>query len=188
MEANLDDVANGAGVAKGTLYRYFDNKAELYVAVLARDGADFERKMVETLDPELGPLDQIRRTGHFYFEHWIRHREYFQIFWAVQNQGVIGELPVGVLDEVTRLWETSLKLFAGIIAEGIRRGEIVDCDSWEVANMLWTGANGMIQTHDSVTYQGLRRRSLRSLFQDSLEIVLRGLATKPGPLPPPTRD
>ena len=43
MEANLDDVARGAGVAKGTLYRYFENKAELYVAVLAMNGEFFER-------------------------------------------------------------------------------------------------------------------------------------------------
>ena len=39
MAANLDEVAEKAGVAKGTLYRYFESKAELYVAVLAEDGA-----------------------------------------------------------------------------------------------------------------------------------------------------
>ena len=35
MNANLDEVAQLAGVAKGTLYRYFENKADLYVALLA---------------------------------------------------------------------------------------------------------------------------------------------------------
>ena len=35
MGANLDEVAERAGVAKGTLYRYFESKADLYVAVLA---------------------------------------------------------------------------------------------------------------------------------------------------------
>ena len=38
MAANLDEVAERAGVAKGTLYRYFENKAELYVAVLTGNG------------------------------------------------------------------------------------------------------------------------------------------------------
>ncbi len=38
MAANLDEVAERAGVAKGTLYRYFDSKADLYVAVLAENG------------------------------------------------------------------------------------------------------------------------------------------------------
>ena len=35
MTANLDEVAERAGVAKGTLYRYFESKADLYVAVQA---------------------------------------------------------------------------------------------------------------------------------------------------------
>ena len=43
MEANLDDVAKGAGVAKGTLYRYFENKAELFSA-LAIAGASLETR------------------------------------------------------------------------------------------------------------------------------------------------
>ena len=38
MAANLDEVADKAGVAKGTLYRYFESKADLYVAVLADNG------------------------------------------------------------------------------------------------------------------------------------------------------
>ena len=58
VEANLDEVAHGAGVAKGTLYRYFDSKAELYVAVLAHNGEIFKQRMRETVsggaDAEIG--------------------------------------------------------------------------------------------------------------------------------------
>ncbi len=183
MAANLDQVAQGAGVAKGTLYRYFDSKAELYVAVLAHDGAIFERKMRETLAPDLGPIEQIRRTGRFYFDHWMRHRDYFQIFWAIQNQSVIGELPTGVVDEVTRLWESCLTILADIVAEGVRVGEFVDCDPWEVANILWTLANGLIQTEDSAAHRRLRRRPLKRAFADAIDLMLRGLAAKQ-PLPP----
>ena len=46
-DANLDEVAQRAGVAKGTLYRYFENKGELYVAVLSHNGALFEQRMRE---------------------------------------------------------------------------------------------------------------------------------------------
>jgi AcrR family transcriptional regulator len=48
MAANLDEVAERAGVAKGTLYRYFDNKADLYVGVLADNGAVYTERMRET--------------------------------------------------------------------------------------------------------------------------------------------
>ncbi len=39
--ANLDDVALRAGLAKGTIYRHFESKAEIYVGVLAENGATF---------------------------------------------------------------------------------------------------------------------------------------------------
>ena len=183
MAANLDEVAQQAGVAKGTLYRYFESKAELYVAVLAHNGKIFEQRMRETLSPELAPLDQIRRTGHFYFDHWMRNRDYFQIFWAIENQSVIGELPSGVLAEVTRLWEQCLQLLADVVRQGVESEDFVDCDPWEVANILWTLANGMIQTETSATRRRLRREPLESAFADALEIVLRGLSRSPKEMP-----
>ena len=172
MAANLDAVAEGAGVAKGTLYRYFDSKAELYVAVLAEDGAVFEEKLRETLDPDLISADQVRRTARFYFDHWIRNSDYFQIFWAIENQSVIGELPAGVIDQVTKLWEQCVQIVAEIVARGVERGEFRECDPWEVANILWTLANGLIQTETSATRRSLRRRALDLTFDDAIEIVL----------------
>ena len=183
MAANLDEVAHQAGVAKGTLYRYFESKAELYVAVLAHNGKIFEQRMRETISPELAPIDQIRHTGRFYFDHWMRNRDYFQIFWAIENQSVIGELPSGVLDEVTRLWEQCLKLLAGVVEQGVESGEFVECDPWEVANILWTLANGLIQTETSATRRRLRRQPLERAFADAIEIVLRGLLRSPAGLP-----
>ena len=114
MAANLDEVASVAGVAKGTLYRYFENKAELYVAVLSVNGDAFERKMRDTIEPGLPPAEQVRRMSRFYIEHWTAHREYFQIFWALENEPVIGELPDAVVAQVTALWEQCLELLAGV--------------------------------------------------------------------------
>ncbi len=179
MAANLDEVAERAGVAKGTLYRYFDSKAELYVAVLSHNGEIFERKMRETISPELSPSEQIRVTGRFYFEHWTGNREYFQIFWALENQAVIGELPPGVVEEVTKLWEECLRLLADVIQQGVRQGHFVDCDAWEVANILWTLANGLIQSELAVPRRRLRRARLDHLFQNAVDLVLRGIAIDP---------
>jgi AcrR family transcriptional regulator len=176
MAANLDEVAEKAGVAKGTLYRYFESKAELYVAVLAHNGAIFEEKMRATLQPGLSPPEQIRRIARFYFDHYVENRDYFQIFWAIENQPVIGELPPGVIEEVARLWEQCVRIVAEIIESGTTSGTFVKCDAWEVANLLWTLANGLIQTETSSTRRLLRRAPLERAFEDGVEIVLRGLA------------
>jgi AcrR family transcriptional regulator len=180
MHANLDDVALRAGVAKGTLYRYFASKADLYVAVLAHNGEIFEEKMRECVStPGLDPPELIRRLGRFYFEHWTTNREYFQIFWAMENQSVIGELPKDVIEEVTRLWTECVQLLAEIVQRGIDEGCFRPCDPWEIADILWTLANGLIQTETSPVHQQLRRRSLDLTFTDAVDLVLEGLAAAP---------
>jgi TetR/AcrR family fatty acid metabolism transcriptional regulator len=176
MAANLDDVAQRAGVAKGTLYRYFESKAELYVAVLARDGAIFEQKLRDTVSPAFTPAEQIRRTGRFYLEHWTQNREYFQIFWAIENQSMIGGVPTAVIEEVTKLWEQCLQILAGIIERGVRQGVFRPCDAWQMANVLWTLANGLLQTEFTPTRRKLLRSRLEVVFQDAIDIFLRGLA------------
>jgi hypothetical protein len=117
----------------------------------------------------------VRRTARFYFDHYVENRDYFQIFWAIENQPVIGELPEGVVEEVAKLWEQCLSVLAGVIDQGVRAGSFVPCDSWEVANILWTLANGLIQTETSATRRRLRRRPLEQAFSDAVELVLRGL-------------
>jgi TetR/AcrR family fatty acid metabolism transcriptional regulator len=176
MAANLDEVARRAGVAKGTLYRYFDSKADLYVAVLANKGDEFERRMRATVDPSQSSADQIRATARFYFDHWTQNREYFQIFWAIENQSVIGELPPAVVDHVSHLWEECLQILADVVREGVSRREFVDCDAWEIANIFWTLGNAVIATEATVTRRNLRRKPLDETFRDSVEVLLRGLA------------
>lgn len=177
MEANLDDVARGAGVAKGTLYRYFENKAELYVAVLAANGELFERKLREAgSDASLPAPERIRRIARFYFAHWTQNREYFQIFWAMENQSVIGALPEGVLEEVTRLWQSCLRILAEIVEIGVAEGSLAPCEPWEISDVLWTLANGLIQSEASPPHRRLRRRELAETFQRAIDLVLAGLA------------
>lgn len=176
VAANLDEVAGIAGVAKGTLYRYFANKADLYVALLADNGDVFVSKMREVAAKPGNASDKIRALGKFYFGHWAKNRDYFQIFWALDNQGLIGVLPPALITQVTALWEACLKILSDVIAQGAKTGEFAPCDSWEVANLLWTVSNSLIQTEHVMPRKELRHKPLEVMFDDSLELFLRGLA------------
>jgi AcrR family transcriptional regulator len=181
MDANLDEVAERAGVAKGTLYRYFENKAELYVGVLADNARVFEEKMRgAATGAALPPPEQVRQIARFYLEHWTSHPEYFRIFWAIENQSVIGELPPQVVDQVKRVWEQNLRILNSVLERGVREGCFRECETWEVANILWTLANGLIQADQVSPRRELRRLPLERVFGDAVEIVLRGLELRRG--------
>lgn len=182
MVANLDEVAEKAGVAKGTLYRYFESKADLYVAVLADNGDAFTQRMEEAIAAAESGIEQVEGLSHFYYDYWVRHPEYFQIFWAIDNQSVIGELPPEVVKAVSQLWEQNLLILSTALKRAIDEGNLVDCDPWEVAQILWTTANALIQSDAIRPRRELRRLPLEQVFHDAVRYILRGLATPGSPL------
>ena len=179
--ANLDEVASLAGVAKGTIYRYFESKAELYVAVLVHNADAFVERMQQTIDPMLSPEAQIHRTGLFYFKHYRENREYFRIFWAIENQRLIGELPEALIRAVTDVWTRCLQILADQISRGVREGCFRPCDPWEMANIFWIVANGLIQTEEYPERRELRARDLEPVIESALELLVAGL--RPGSPP-----
>jgi AcrR family transcriptional regulator len=174
--ANLDEVAQRAGVAKGTIYRYFDSKAELYVEVLVWNADAFVERMRHTLDPSLSPREQVMQTGRFYVRHYAEHPEYFRIFWAVENQRMIGELPEPLLEIVWDLWRRGLAIAVEIIENGVKVGAFRPCDAWQTASLLWVLANGLIQSESDPHRRALRHSTLEEQIDDAFSLVVRGLS------------
>lgn len=56
----VEDVAEEAGVAKGTVYTYFDRKEELLGAVYVGLMGELQSRQTEILESDRSPLDKIR--------------------------------------------------------------------------------------------------------------------------------
>lgn len=179
MSANLDEMAEKAGVAKGTLYRYFDSKADLYVAVLTNNYDIFLEQMVEAGKQGESGLERVRSIARWYFDHWMNHPDYFQIFWAVDNESVIGELPKDVLEKISEFWERNLNVIHDALVYGVERSEFVECDTWEVATMLWSVADSLIESDNTRARRQIRRRPLEPLFMHAVDVILRGILVDP---------
>ena len=68
---SVDDIAAAAGVSKGLLYHYFPSKRDFYVAVI-RAAVEEMRELTDP-DPDLPPLEQLRRGVVAYFDY-AEHR------------------------------------------------------------------------------------------------------------------
>ncbi len=179
MRANLDEMAEKAGVAKGTLYRYFESKADLYVAVLADNLELFLDRMEDAAGPGPSALERVRSIRRFYFQHWLEHPDYFQIFWAIDNESVIGELPREVIEKIAGFWEANLNVLHSVLEDGVRAGEFVPCDTWEIANVLWSIANSLIESDSTKARRQIRRRPLEPLYNHAIDTVVRGILVDP---------
>jgi AcrR family transcriptional regulator len=179
MSANLDEMAEKAGVAKGTLYRYFESKADLYVAVLTNNHEIFLEQMRAAGQEGETALERIRSIARFYFAHWMDHPDYFLIFWAVDNESVIGELPKDELEKISEFWERNLNVIHDALVYGVERGEFVECDTWEVATMLWSVADSLIESDNTRARRQIRRRPLEPLFMHAVDVIMRGILIDP---------
>jgi AcrR family transcriptional regulator len=117
----LSDVAEAAGVGKGTLYIYFKNKEDLYLSVLYSGFAQLVERMQRRLDQnQLGPLENleaaIREMVHFAYQN----PHMFELMRTVSWRNVIDNAE----------WDSKrndLKaLIESIIRRGIACGEFID--------------------------------------------------------------
>jgi TetR/AcrR family transcriptional regulator len=177
-DTNLDEVAARAGVGKGTLYRHFESKAELYVAVLAAGGAMFDEAMRGALADDRAALERLRSIGQFYRRYWTEHPEHFVIFSAVNHQEFIGQLSPGLLAEVRHIWEQPLRRLEQVIADGVRRGELRRCDPWILANVIWRSGNAAVAALVTPRRARVIDCSAEALYDSTLDVLLWGLEAR----------
>jgi AcrR family transcriptional regulator len=59
-KTSVSDIARQAGVAKGTVYLYFDNKPDLLLRVIAEEKRAWLNEMAAVLAPEHEPADRLK--------------------------------------------------------------------------------------------------------------------------------
>ncbi len=176
-KASVDDIARRAGTGKGTVYLHFDSKEALF-ATVARDvwGRVFEHlraavRQARTPDAKLrafcstrlDELSVLARTLNIAMETALELIELAQ--------------PM-----VRQFRERELALIEEILAEGVAKGLFVVRKPRPIAAGLLAWLEALVPLFMPGAPQDLRDGT-----DELLEVVLRGLAAKPGAPSAPTR-
>jgi AcrR family transcriptional regulator len=130
--ARLQDIAERAGVSKGTIYLYFPNKEELFREMIRQTAvAAIER--AEQADVPGTPTNQLLAFMRGYWA-FVRSPLFITIY-----RLVLGELHQ--FPDLARFYAHEVvargqKLMAGIISRGIDAGEFREIDPMVAARML----------------------------------------------------
>jgi AcrR family transcriptional regulator len=174
-DTNLDEIAKRAEVGKGTLYRHFESKVELYVAVLAAGGAAFDEAMRAAIEQGEGARGRLLSIGRFYRRYWTERPDYFYIFSVLHLPEVIGHLSPARLAEVRGIWERPLRRLEQVIADGVRSGELRPCDPWVMANVIWQSGNSAVASLVSARRTRVIDCCPEALYDNLLDVLIRGL-------------
>jgi AcrR family transcriptional regulator len=183
-EARMEDIAALAEVGKGTLYRYFKDKDELYLALLGQAADGLSQQLEEELGHAEGPrarLEAIVRALIGYFD------EHPHLFDLIAHAEVMhkpdSEFPWQKARDLTQ------SLVKGAFAEAEQAGEFVVGDPDLALWMLLGGTRAVLRFGDQPRAAGLARHIVdaclsgvaRPLGQDSVvRKLLRCEAEGPG--------
>ena len=171
----LDRVAEHAGVTKGTIYVYFENKEHLFISMVrevTKAALDTVHEMLET--HEGTTADLLRAQFSFIYQHIVedrRRREVLRMLIAEAPR--FPELADRYHQEILR---PCLDMLRQAIRRGMDRGEfrksaIIDCPQVIIAPIalvdLWL-----------IMYDTRQPLDLKAYFNAHLDLVLNGLLTK----------
>src|SRR5262245_47647977 len=117
--ATVDDIAAAAGVAKGTVYLYYDSKRDIYFAALKFGIEQMYSMLEEKLAAVSTPEEKLRTLISVKLEYFDENRDFFKIYYS--EVGNICIHPGTIDNEFKTLYLEQAKVVESILKEGARK-------------------------------------------------------------------
>ncbi len=169
-DTDVQVIADAAGVGKGTVYRHFGNKQDLFLAA-ADDGMKrFETLVYQVLEKTEEPAEIIRQAALTYAEFFHNHPQYLELI-LLQRAEFRGSIP-----DTHLVYRTKNRgAFEEIYRKGVEAGSFRDLEIDEVHNML---GNLLFGTVVTARLEGCSWEQLRRSVSYLIEIVFRGILSE----------
>src|SRR5690242_4580128 len=118
-DTTVDDIAGAAGVAKGTIYLYYESKRDIYFAALKFGISQMYAILDEQLKQVSTPEDKLRTLIAVKLAYCDDNRDFFKIYYSE-----LGNLCIhpGTIDsEFKALYLQQAKVLEAILKEGARK-------------------------------------------------------------------
>jgi TetR/AcrR family fatty acid metabolism transcriptional regulator len=158
-EVRMEDIAAAAGVGKGTLYRYFSDKEDLYLALLERASKHMHQRLEQSVRNVKGATAQLKAMVTAIIAFFDEQPHLLSL---IQREEVLR----GPDFPWKKTREEMLDLMIGLLQEGNDRGEFAVRDPDLLALLLLAGLRGVLRF-------GKRPRP-RDLAQRIVDIFLKG--------------
>ena len=117
-QARMDDIAETAGVSKGTLYYNFESKSLLFSATVTEGIEAVMEEIRASLKSDLPFIDHFKKLIEINVDMYIRYSDLAQI--------IFNEVSSGIDESVLRKIEEARGRFIDLVAEELEAGQADD--------------------------------------------------------------
>jgi len=144
--ATMDDVAKEAELSKGTLYLYFKNKEDLYLAINLRGFKILREKFERAAATEQIGLQKAIAIGEAYYQFYSDYPKYFEALIYFESHDMTLQDENSVAATCADEGHKALEILIDALRNGIADGSIrADIDPVKTAIILWGQSSGIIQ-------------------------------------------
>ncbi len=168
--ADVQEIADLAGVGKGTVYRYFHTKEALFRASIANQLDQLEARACRARDRHPDPLERLRAAIREVFAYFDGHPETVELFIQERAEFRHQGIPLYFLRSAMRRDEWASE-FRALIAAGRMRDMPVDVLMDGLGDLVYGAALSSTASPD--------RPSLVDRFDQLFDIYLHGVLVQP---------
>jgi AcrR family transcriptional regulator len=136
----MQHIAEKAGVAKGTLYLYFNNKEDLLKNTIDWCHKSLVEGLEEIFDADMLPDEKMAQLFDFHHQFFREHQEIFRMLMVERNIDFTNKEE----DEEDKHAKRFLQKTSDIIQEGIDKGIFKDMNATTVAHIMIESSRGLI--------------------------------------------
>lgn len=118
--ASVDEIAEAAGLAKGTVYSYFPSKRDLYLAALHQGIAGLMEETKRNVDAAPTTAEKIRA----FIATRIRYAETNRDFVAIYHAQFGPVHPASLNKQFRQVYQQQVRVLESVLEEASARGEI----------------------------------------------------------------
>jgi len=119
-QAGTAEIAAEAGISEPTIYRHFDSKKSLYIAVIAHNRDEFLEAWQQIIEGSPDPLAAIDRIGEWYRNQMAEQPDMLRIRFRSLNAADDPEIAAVVRDGYRAVTDKVRRLFQ----QAVERGQV----------------------------------------------------------------
>ena len=175
--ATVDEIAQRAEVAKGTIYLYFENKEAILADLVLLALAELRSQLATAVQTHsiLQPDGQLRAMADAYLLFSQRSPDFYRLLTAFDGGGLGNDLSPRRNELIVEASRHTLDLVAQVIGDGIALGIFAARDARQAAAVLWAGLNGTLVLLSHPIRRSMVATDLPGLYHATLELLLKGL-------------
>ena len=116
---SMQEIAEKAEFAIGTLYKFFQNKEELYKALVLEQCDKFEDALIQAIETPDEEIEQLRNYVRSRIERFRSNLPFVRLFLA-ESRGVSFNIKAGLNEELRKRYYDFLERLAAIFDRGIK--------------------------------------------------------------------